>query len=72
MADGNTAAALAGYRIYYGSAPGAYTAHVDVVDARATSGSVTGLSAGTWYFTVAAVDTNGNESSLDYELSKTL
>ena len=72
MADGNTAAALSGYRIYYGSTPGGYTAHVDVVDPNATSGAVTGLTTGTWYFAVAAVDTSGNESSLDYELSKTI
>jgi len=71
-ADGSVVGALAGYRIYYGTASGQYAGSVLVYGSTATSGTVNGLPSGTWYFTVAAVDTVGNESAIGYELSKTL
>lgn len=71
-ANGSAITSLAGYRIYYGTASGNYTGSIYVAGASSLGGSVTGLGVGTWYFTVAAVDTQGNESNLGYELSKTL
>jgi hypothetical protein len=71
-ADGSVVGALAGYRIYYGTASGQYAGSVLVYGSTTTSGTVNGLPSGTWYFTVAAVDTVGNESAIGYELSKTL
>ena len=43
-----------------------------IAGATETSGTVAGLSSGTWYFTVAAVDASGNESGFGYEVSKSL
>ena len=71
-ADGSAIGALAGFRIYYGTASGNYIANVFVPGSAASSGSVAGLASGTWYFTVAAVDSSGNESSFGYEMSKSL
>jgi hypothetical protein len=54
---------LAGYRVYYGAAPGNYTQQIDL-------GAVTGHTLGgvsdctTWYVAVKAVDAAGQESNL--------
>ena len=59
--------ALAGYKIYYGTATGKYTGAVDqkkpaTVNGKVT-GSVPGLVAGTtYYFAATAYDTDGFES----------
>lgn len=71
-ADGSTVNPLAGFRIYYGAAPGTYSGNVYVSGATASSGAVTGLATGTWYFTVTAVDSSGSESGFGYEMSKSL
>jgi hypothetical protein len=73
LADGSVTPNIAGYRIYYGTTPGSYSSSVYVAGAANLSTLITGLQLGaTWYFTVAAVDSSGNESSFDYEVSKTL
>jgi hypothetical protein len=61
--DGTTLTDLAGYRIRYGTSAGALTQFVDVVGASMTSASIEGLSAGTWYFSIASYTTGGAESS---------
>jgi len=71
-ANGSSVGTLAGYRIYYGTTSGTYAASVMVSGSTMTSGTVSGLASGKWYFSVAAVDTNGYESTIGYELSKTL
>ena len=71
-ADGSAVDALAGFRIYYGNAPGTYAGNVYVPGATSSSGAVVGLPTGTWYFTVTAVDSSGSESGLGYEMSKSL
>ena len=71
-ADGTVIASLQGYRIYYGTASGSYSASLFVAGENQLNGVITGLGRGTWYFTVAAVDASGNESSFGYELSKSL
>jgi hypothetical protein len=72
-ADGSSGPTISGYRVYYGNAPGSYTQSVYVAGAGATGATVTKLVSGTtWYFTVAAVDADGNESNLGYEISKAL
>jgi hypothetical protein len=73
LADGSTATGVSGYRVYYGNASGVYTKSVYVAGSTATSAVVSNLQLGmTWYFIISAVDSNGNESSLDYEVSKAL
>lgn len=69
-ADGSAIGALSGYRVYYGTARGAYSGNLFVVGGANMRGTVTGLGAGTWYFTVATVDASGNESGHGYEMSK--
>lgn len=71
-ADGAPVAALLGYHVYYGKASGQYSGSVFVPSNAAATATVSGLDAGTWYFTVTAVDAAGNESNLGHELSKSL
>jgi len=68
--DPNTEANLAGYKIYYGPAPRTYATSTNVGN-RITY-TVTGLSAGTYYFAVVAYDTSGLESPFSNEVSVTL
>ena len=72
--DGSPAANL-GYKVYYGSVSGAYTASIDV--GSATSCPVTTLSSkvplpGLYYVAVTAYDTAGNESVYSNEISLNL
>jgi hypothetical protein len=63
---------LAGYRVYYGSAPGTYnqTKGSGVV-VTGTSHTVTGLTSGTrYYFALTAYDSSGNESDYSQEVLK--
>lgn len=66
--DANTEPDLAGYRLYYGTAPGVYGTPIDV--GNVTSYLVTGLTAGVvYYFAVTAYDTSGNESAKSTEVT---
>lgn len=60
---------LAGYRVYYGLAPGLPEAAIDV--GLATTATVTSLDVGhRYYFVVTAYDTAGNESGYSNEVFK--
>ena len=64
--DAQPAVAVAGYRVYYGKAPGQYDFVDDV--GTATSHSLSGLETlVNWYLAVAAVDVDGNETALSNE-----
>ncbi len=66
--NGTPLTTLAGYKIYYGTTPGAYRS-IDV--GNVNSFHVTGLSNGqTYYFTVTDYDTNGVESDYSTVVSK--
>jgi hypothetical protein len=59
--DGSPLTDLAGYKIYYGVSPGVYSTSIDV--GSNTSHQVGNLTVGTtYYFTVTAYNTTGNES----------
>ena len=58
--DGSALNDLAGFRLHYGTDPDALQV-VDIKDPDATSHTLTLLS-GTWYFTMTAYDSAGNES----------
>jgi Putative Ig domain len=62
--NGTTATDLAGYRIYYGSKATELTKVVTVEGAEVTDYAFRELSAGTWYFAVAAYNSDNVESSL--------
>lgn len=68
--DANIEPDLAGYMVYYGTAPGSYGVPVDI--GNQTTYTVTGLGYGTYYFSVTAYDTSGNQSDYSNEVIKTL
>jgi hypothetical protein len=61
-ADGSTLANLSGYRILYGTSPGALNQTVDISNPSVTSYVVQNLSAATWYFSLRSVNSQGVES----------
>lgn len=69
-ANGTSAGAMSGFRIYYGQVTNRYTHSVYIADGTATRATVTVPSAGRWYFAVAAVNAYGYESPLGHEVSK--
>lgn len=74
--DWNTDPDLAGYKVYYGTASGNYTNNVDIglinPDSVPTY-TVNNLTEGnTYYFTVTAYDTSGNESGFSNEVFKSI
>ncbi len=69
--DGTALTDLAGYRIYYGAASGAYTDVLEVTSSSSTSHSLT-LPSGSYYFAMTAVDASGNESAYSNELMKSI
>jgi len=63
---------LSGYRISYGTSPTALTQSVTITDPTATSYTITGLAAGTWYFAIAATASDGTQSAPSNVASKTI
>lgn len=68
--NGSALMDLAGYRIYYGDSPGALTEMIQVADASATTYVVGNLSAGTYYFAIAAYASDGTQSAPSSSASK--
>lgn len=62
--NGSMLTNLAGYHIYYGTAPNNLAQTVNVSNPGVTRYVMSGLSAATWYFQMAAYDKNGMESPL--------
>jgi hypothetical protein len=66
--DPNPEPDVVGYKIYYGTSPGSYTASVNAGDI--TSLAISGLQAGlTYYFAAVAYDNSGNESGFSNEIT---
>lgn len=63
---------IAGYTIYYGSAPGDYMESIYINDPAATGYSITSLVDGTYYFVVTTRDTDGRESMYSSEVVETI
>ena len=57
------AAATFGFKVYYGSTPSNLSSVVSVSGPTTTSVVVNGLSSGTYYFSVAAINSSGTEST---------
>ena len=60
---------LAGYKLYYGNAPGIYSNVITVGDY--TNAEIGDLGFGTYYLTVTAYDIYGNESGYSNEINHT-
>lgn len=64
---------LAGYRIYRSTTAGTYGSPIATLSASTTTYQMTNLTKGvTYFFTVSAYDTNGNESPFSNEQSRTI
>jgi hypothetical protein len=70
--DGSDLTDLAGYRVHYGTSLGNYTNSRTINDPAALVYDVDNLTQGTWFFTVTAFDTAGNESEFSNVASKTI
>lgn len=63
---------LAGYDIHYGTASGQYTHTITVSNPGIATYVVDDLSPGTYYFVVAAVNSDGTESPMSSQVSTTV
>lgn len=70
--DGTPIAGLTGYHIYYSTDPSSFDNAVDVAGASSTTYTVSGLAPGTYYFAVAAYNSDGVESSMSNIGNKTI
>ena len=71
--NSNTEPDVASYRIYRSTTPGVYGAALATVQKPATTYVATGLAVGTtYYFTMTAVDSSGNESPHSNEVSASI
>ncbi|MDB6091106.1 MAG: hypothetical protein JWN85_3890 [Gammaproteobacteria bacterium] len=68
--DGTAITNLAGYHINYGNSASSLTQSLDIPDPTATSGTVQGLTSGTWYFALASYNGDGTSSALTTPVSK--
>lgn len=68
--DGTELTDLAGFKIYYGKASGAYSEVTDINNPDTTEYTIEGLAEGTYYFAATAYDIMGNESRYSNEVSK--
>jgi len=73
MWDPNQESDLASYRVYRSNTQGVYGAPVAVIPAGTVTYQATGLQTGqTYWFTVTAVDSQGNESTYSNEVQKSI
>ena len=70
--DGSALTNLAGYKVRYGQSAGVLSQLRDIATPATTSVTIEGLSAGTWYFTVASYTNAGVESAPTGAVSKTI
>ena len=70
--DGTNIAGLTGYHVYYSTDPGMFSNAIEITGASTTTYNVTGLSAGTYYFAVAAYNADGVESEMSNIGNKTI
>lgn len=70
--DGTSLTDVAGYRIYYKRSPTELIHSVSVSGSGVTNHVISGLTAGTYYFAVATVNSTGVASDISNAVSKTL
>ena len=69
--NGTAISNLAGYNITYGTSASAMTQTLQIPNPAATTGTVAGLTTGTWYFALVSYNSDGSTSSLSSVVSKT-
>jgi len=70
--NGSALTGLAGYTITYGTSPSALTQSVTLNSASANTYTVSGLAAGTWYFSITANTNDGEQSAATSPVSLTI
>jgi hypothetical protein len=70
--DGSALTSLAGYRVYYGTSATALTSTIQLTNPGLTRYVVSDLSAGTYYFAIAAYNSTGTESAMSNVGSKSI
>ena len=70
--DGTALTNLAGYKIRYGTSPGALNQVVTISNPSTTSATIDGLTGGTWYFSVSSYTNTGVESAPAGPVYKTI
>jgi len=70
--DGSALADLAAFKLYWGTTPGTYSQSTKISNAAARTYTVSGLTKGTWYFVVTALNSKGVESPYSNVWSKTV
>lgn len=70
--DGSPLHDLAGYYVYVGTDPSSLGRLIAILDPMTTTSTVKGLTPGTWYFAVTAVNSSGSESTYSRIISKTI
>ncbi len=61
--------AIAGYKIYYSTAPGQYSNSASINDGTATGYIFNNFTSATYYFVVTTIDTDGRESQYSTEIT---
>jgi len=70
--DGTPLTNLAGYRIYFGTASGAYANRITIANPGLSTYVVDNLPSGTYYFVMTEYDAAGNESAYSAQVSRTI
>ena len=70
--DGTPLTDLAAFKVYWGTTQGSYSQSTKIASATARSYTVSGLTKGTWYFVVTALNSKGVESPYSNVWSKTV
>jgi hypothetical protein len=70
--DGSTLTDLSAFKIYWGTTKGSYSQSTKISNAAARTYTVAGLTKGTWYFVVTALNAQGVESPYSNVWSKTV
>ena len=63
---------IAGFKIYYGATPGQHPDNITINDGSADGYTFQNFTAGTYYFVVTTIDTDGRESQISSEVSITI
>jgi hypothetical protein len=70
--DGTPLTDLAAFKVYWGTTQGTYSQSTKISNAAASTYTVAGLTKGTWYFVVTALNAQGLESPYSNVWSKTI